>query len=86
MFAGPYDPPLSCRPDSPVLSVNQGSPWPRRFLLPIHHRTFRLSEEPMDEPIQRLEKVWAASPDQIAVRKIGETFEVPEVVPVGRPE
>ena len=24
------------------------------YLLPIHHSTFRLSREPMDEPIRRL--------------------------------
>ena len=50
-----------------------------RFILPIHHRTFRLSEEGLDEPIQRLEKALATTPERIALRRIGETFEVPGI-------
>ena len=52
-----------------------------RFILPIHHQTFRLSSEPLEEPIQRLEKALTATPERLALRAIGETFEVPEIAP-----
>ncbi|MBX3315231.1 MAG: MBL fold metallo-hydrolase [Phycisphaeraceae bacterium] len=46
-----------------------------RFLLPIHHSTFELSDEPLDEPVRRLlavagddgARVMAASPGEILV-------------------
>ena len=28
--------------------------WGRPTLLPVHHSTFRLSREPVDEPVRRL--------------------------------
>jgi L-ascorbate metabolism protein UlaG (beta-lactamase superfamily) len=43
-------------------------------LLPIHHQTFRLSREPVDEPIQRLEKAAGGQDDRIVLRRIGEEF------------
>lgn len=42
-----------------------------------------MSEEPLEEPIQRLERALANTPERIALRNIGETFEVPEVRPDG---
>ena len=52
-----------------------------RFILPLHHQTFRLSAEPLDEPIRRLEKALARAPERLALRRIGESFEVPGVRP-----
>ncbi|HEU5171410.1 MAG TPA: MBL fold metallo-hydrolase [Gemmatimonadales bacterium] len=48
-----------------------------RHLLPIHHSTFRLSREPLHEPVARL--VAAAGPEQlrIALTRIGQTFVLP---------
>ncbi len=43
-----------------------------RYILPIHHKTFALGPEPVDEPIARLGKV--VPNEQIALREIGETF------------
>jgi L-ascorbate metabolism protein UlaG (beta-lactamase superfamily) len=48
-----------------------------RFILPIHHQTFRLSYEPFREPIERFEKALADQRDRIALREIGETFLLP---------
>ncbi len=48
-----------------------------RYLLPIHHQTFRLSAEPFREPIERFSAALASTPDRIALREIGETFLLP---------
>jgi L-ascorbate metabolism protein UlaG (beta-lactamase superfamily) len=50
-----------------------------RHLLPIHHSTFRLSREPVGEPIERL--VAAAGPEahRVAVTEIGQTFSLTDV-------
>jgi len=41
------------------------------FLLPIHHSTFRLSYEPMEEPVQRMLEVAGNDADRVAVREVG---------------
>src|SRR5262249_3265475 len=48
-----------------------------RFIMPIHHQTFRLSFEPFREPIERFEAALREQPDRVAVREIGETFVLP---------
>ena len=48
-----------------------------RYLVPVHHQTFRLSDEPMREPIERLESALAHERGRLALRRIGETFECP---------
>ena len=44
------------------------------FILPIHHQTFELSQEPADEPIQRLRRALGAAPERLALAAIGEEF------------
>lgn len=49
-----------------------------RYILPMHHSTFRLSREPAGEPIERLERV--AGPTErwrIALTQPGETWRLP---------
>lgn len=41
------------------------------FLLPMHHSTFRLSHEPMEEPMQRMLAAAGADEDRVVVREIG---------------
>jgi hypothetical protein len=48
-----------------------------RFLLPMHHQTFKLSWEPMQEPIQRFTHALSDEPERIALTEIGQTFELP---------
>ena len=48
-----------------------------RFIVPVHHQTFRLSFEPFREPIERLEAALSKTPERIALREIGETFVLP---------
>jgi L-ascorbate metabolism protein UlaG (beta-lactamase superfamily) len=45
-----------------------------KFLVPIHHQTFRLSEEPFSEPIERLQEVLKHESERLALRRVGETF------------
>jgi L-ascorbate metabolism protein UlaG (beta-lactamase superfamily) len=40
---------------------------------PIHHSTFRLSDEPLNEPLERFESALAREPERVAWRQIGQT-------------
>jgi hypothetical protein len=54
-----------------------------QFVVPVHHQTFRLSWEPMDEPIQRFRR--ALPGPRLALSNIGETFVLPGTPPLDRP-
>jgi hypothetical protein len=41
--------------------------------VPIHHQSFRLSREPLLEPIERAEKMLSAEAGRLALRTVGET-------------
>ena len=77
MPIGAYDPWINshCTPEQAASMADDAG---ARFILPIHNQTFRLSNEPMTEPIRRLERALAKAPERLALRQIGETFEVPE--------
>jgi len=45
-----------------------------QHLVPVHHQTFKLSEEPMSEPIERLEAALEHEPQRLALRQVGESF------------
>lgn len=47
------------------------------FVLPMHHSTFKLSHEPMGEPIQRMLKAANGSANQIIIRRPGELWSRP---------
>jgi L-ascorbate metabolism protein UlaG (beta-lactamase superfamily) len=49
-----------------------------RYLVPIHWGTFRLSKEPMEEPLQRLLAAAGDQQNRIVLRKIGGTWTLPE--------
>lgn len=42
-------------------------------VVPIHHRTFKLSDEPLTEPLERLLAVAGSEAERIALRQPGET-------------
>ena len=48
-----------------------------RYLVPIHWGTFRLSKEPMDEPLRRLLEDSGDRADAIVLREIGESWRMP---------
>jgi L-ascorbate metabolism protein UlaG (beta-lactamase superfamily) len=43
-------------------------------ILPVHHQTFHLSNEPLTEPIERLLAAAAPHADRVALGHIGEEF------------
>lgn len=76
MSIGAYNPWIRshCTPEQAIEMANDAG---ARFIMPVHHQTFRLSFEPMREPIQRFEAALAKTPERIALREIGETFVLP---------
>jgi L-ascorbate metabolism protein UlaG (beta-lactamase superfamily) len=48
------------------------------YLIPIHHRTFILSHEPPDEPLQRLLAAAGDRADRVVIREPGGTFVLPD--------
>jgi L-ascorbate metabolism protein UlaG (beta-lactamase superfamily) len=48
-----------------------------RYLLPIHHSTFRLSREPMDEPVRRLLAVAGRERHRVVMTEVGQTWSLP---------
>jgi L-ascorbate metabolism protein UlaG (beta-lactamase superfamily) len=76
MSIGAYNPWIQshCSPEQAVEMANAAG---ARFIVPVHHQTFRLSFEPFREPIERFEAVLGKSPERIALREIGETFVLP---------
>jgi L-ascorbate metabolism protein UlaG (beta-lactamase superfamily) len=63
-----------CTPEEAVEMANEAE---AQYLLPIHHQTFRLSSEPMMEPITRFQSALAGQPHRIALTDIGQTFVLP---------
>jgi L-ascorbate metabolism protein UlaG (beta-lactamase superfamily) len=49
-----------------------------KFIVPVHHQTFRLSEEPMNEPIERLKSALSTEPERLALQQIGESYVCPK--------
>ena len=47
------------------------------YLLPIHHSTFRLSREPVDEPIRRLVAAAGSERWRVVISEVGETWTLP---------
>jgi len=47
------------------------------FIMPVHHQTFRLSADPLREPIERFEAALRNQRERIVLREIGETFVLP---------
>jgi L-ascorbate metabolism protein UlaG (beta-lactamase superfamily) len=65
-----------CSPEQAVELANQAG---ARYIVPVHHQTFRLSNEPMNEPIERFQAALQKEPERIALKRIGEIFVCPRV-------
>jgi L-ascorbate metabolism protein UlaG (beta-lactamase superfamily) len=63
-----------CTPEEAVEMADEAG---ARFIMPIHHETFKLSWEPMDEPIRRFRAALAEKRERIALTEIGATFVLP---------
>jgi L-ascorbate metabolism protein UlaG (beta-lactamase superfamily) len=75
MPVGTYDPWIRnhCTPEEAVTMADAAG---ARLFVPIHHQSFRLSREPLREPIERTEAALAAEHGRLALREIGETVVV----------
>jgi L-ascorbate metabolism protein UlaG (beta-lactamase superfamily) len=76
MSIGAYNPWIQshCTPEQAIEMANAAD---ARFVMPVHHQTFRLSFEPFREPIERFQAALSNTPERIALREIGETFVLP---------
>ena len=72
MPIGAYDPYIynHCTPEQAVAMADAAG---ARLFVPIHHKTFRLSEEGFNEPIERAEAALVKEPGRLAVREVGDT-------------
>jgi L-ascorbate metabolism protein UlaG (beta-lactamase superfamily) len=61
-----------CTPEEAVEMADEAG---AKYLLPIHFETFKLSWEPLDEPIRRFRA--ALAPERLALSQIGQTFVLP---------
>ena len=76
MSIGAYNPWIHshCTPEQ---AVEMATAAGAQFIMPVHHQTFRLSFEPLREPIERFQAILRNTPERIALREIGETFVLP---------
>jgi L-ascorbate metabolism protein UlaG (beta-lactamase superfamily) len=76
MSIGAYNPWIHshCTPEQAVEMANAAG---ARFIVPVHHQTFRLSFEPFREPIERFRAALSETPERIALCETGETFVLP---------
>lgn len=75
MPIGAYDPWITnhCTPEQAVTMADAAG---ARLFVPVHHRSFSLSREPVNEPIERAEQMLAAERGRLGLREIGETLMV----------
>jgi L-ascorbate metabolism protein UlaG (beta-lactamase superfamily) len=71
-----YDPWIHahCTPEEALEMADDAG---ARYFVPVHHQTFRLSDEPLNEPIERLDAALEREPERLALRKIGGSFVCP---------
>ena len=75
MPIGAYNPYIRnhCTPEQAVTMADAAG---ARLFVPVHHKTFQLSREPVQEPIERVEAALAAEADRLVVRDVGDTARV----------
>ena len=76
MPIGAYNPWIRnhCTPEQAVAMADAAS---ARLFVPVHHRTFRLSNEAYDEPIERAAAALHAEHGRLAISDVGETLIIP---------
>ncbi|MES1195138.1 MAG: MBL fold metallo-hydrolase, partial [Opitutus sp.] len=76
MPIGAYDPWIRshCTPEEAVVMADAAR---ARLFIPIHHLTFRLSNEPTLQPIERAEAALAKEQGRLALREVGATLVLP---------
>ncbi|HTL16606.1 MAG TPA: MBL fold metallo-hydrolase, partial [Patescibacteria group bacterium] len=67
-----HDARTHCTPEQAVRMVDACG---ANFIVPIHHSTFPIGQEPLHEPLSRLEH--AISADRIALKSVGDLWRLP---------
>ena len=70
---GAYDPYIFAHAN-PEQAWTMSREMGARYILPMHHSTFRLSREPADEPIRRMLAVAGQERWRVALTEVGETW------------
>jgi len=70
-----YDPWIHahCTPEEALQMADDAG---AQLIAPIHHSTFKLSDEPMTEPMERFQKAIEQERDRLAIREIGGTVTI----------
>jgi L-ascorbate metabolism protein UlaG (beta-lactamase superfamily) len=73
MPIGAYEPWIRshCTPEQALAMANAAG---ADYFVPIHHQSFRLSREPILEPVERITIALAAEPQRLALSEVGATF------------
>jgi L-ascorbate metabolism protein UlaG (beta-lactamase superfamily) len=76
MPIGGYDPWIRahCSPEQAVAMAREAG---ARTFVPIHHETFKLSDEAKEEPASRLRAAFAEESHRLLAVSVGQTFRVP---------
>jgi L-ascorbate metabolism protein UlaG (beta-lactamase superfamily) len=76
MPIGAYDPWIHnhCTPEQAVRMADAAN---ARVIVPVHHQSFRLSNEPFMEPIERIQEALLHERDRLAITEIGQTIVIP---------
>jgi L-ascorbate metabolism protein UlaG (beta-lactamase superfamily) len=71
MPVGAYDPWIRyhCTPEQ---AWSMASDAGAEHFLPVHHQTFQLSREPVNEPIERLLSAAGSSPERVLIQRVGQ--------------
>jgi L-ascorbate metabolism protein UlaG (beta-lactamase superfamily) len=75
MPIGAYDPWIyaHCSPEEAVRMANEAGV---DLIAPIHHQAFKLSHEPMRQPIERFQQALTRDEQRVAWREVGQTIVV----------
>jgi L-ascorbate metabolism protein UlaG (beta-lactamase superfamily) len=74
---GAYDPWIANHA-SPEEAWQMARQMRAAHVLPVHHSTFRLSREPMHEPIDRLLRAAGSERHRVVLTQVGQTWTMPE--------
>jgi L-ascorbate metabolism protein UlaG (beta-lactamase superfamily) len=74
MPIGAYNPWIQshCTPEQSVAMANVAG---AKLFLPIHHQSFQLSNEPIHEPIERVQVALAKEPERLGWKSTGQTVD-----------
>lgn len=75
MPIGAYDPWISnhCTPEQAIAMADAAG---ARLIVPVHHQSFKLSREPVMDPIERAVRMLDPEQGRLGIRAIGETLTV----------